>query len=343
MRCPGAALAVLLAAAVPAAAGEVVDLEVSGRSLAIGGAPATPRFVRVVLPDGYEKSPGRRYPVLMLLHSFASGPGDWLGGEGGYEGLHVGAVLDRLQAEGAASGMIVVLPDGGTDLGGSWYCSSPVTGDWETFLAVDVPRAVDGALRTIADRAHRGLAGQSMGAYGALRLAILRPDVFGAVLAMSPLLVEDANPLGEMGARLALIADREHLEAAPVPAKVLWSRARAFSPEPESPPAYARLPYRIERDEVVRDDDVWARWTAQTLRPLLRAHPSALARTVVRIEVGNADPLAGEARQLGAELDSLGVAHELVEFRGGHVQGVRRQFETSVFAFFAKAFADVGR
>ncbi len=337
-----AAILSTLVVAVPVGAqeeGRVVETTVASRVLANRLGDPLERRVLVYLPPGYDRAHGARYPVVYLLHAFGADPRTWLGGEGSYGGLNVARTLDRLITDGKARETIVVMPDAGTRLGGAWYASSPVSGDWEEFIAGDLVRFVDSRFRTRAGPSGRGLAGQSMGGYGALRIALLRPGTFGAVLAMSPVLVEDPNPLGEAGARIALAADPGALESAPIPARVLWSRAAALSPDPGNPPAYARLPFD-EGDEgrVICVPEVWERWTGATLRSLVAAGSSALKRTALRLEVGADDALRGEVERLSRQLEEAGVAHDLEVFDGGHVRGVRRRFERSVFQFFSRAF-----
>ncbi|NIP60054.1 MAG: hypothetical protein GWM92_17195, partial [Gemmatimonadetes bacterium] len=50
------------------------------------------------------------------------------------------------------------------------------------------------------------------------------------------------------------------------------------------------------------------------------------------------DALRGEVERLSRQLEEAGVAHDLEVFDGGHVRGVRRRFERSVFQFFSRAF-----
>jgi enterochelin esterase-like enzyme len=45
---------------------------------------------------------------------------------------------------------------------------------------------IDAHYRTTADRNSRGLVGHSMGGYGATRIGMMHPDVFGALYIMSP-------------------------------------------------------------------------------------------------------------------------------------------------------------
>jgi len=54
------------------------------------------------------------------------------------------------------------------------------------FEAKELVAYIDKNFRTIANRDARGIGGHSMGAYGALKIAMLYPDVFGCAYAMSP-------------------------------------------------------------------------------------------------------------------------------------------------------------
>ena len=86
--------------------------------------------------------------------------------------------------------MIVVLPDSKT-IYNSLPCipSSATTGDFENYVARDVGVAyIDAHYRTIPNRQSRGLVGHSMGGYGASRIGMKHPDVFGALYIMSTLL-----------------------------------------------------------------------------------------------------------------------------------------------------------
>ena len=82
--------------------------------------------------------------------------------------------------------MILVGVSGDNALGGSFYVDSPVSGRWASAIVDDVVTAIDQQYRTLPTSASRGIAGFSMGGYGALALAMENPDVFGAVYALSP-------------------------------------------------------------------------------------------------------------------------------------------------------------
>jgi hypothetical protein len=151
------------------------------------GDPATRRYF-IYLPPSYHVS-DKRYPVFYMLH--ANQPPheqSW---------TPIRGVLDSMIQEGKIGEMIVVFPNvaawTGTRLTelsrldgmahASWLRASPVTGDYETYLAHDLVDAIDAAYRTIAHRDSRAIGGYGCGANGALHLALTHPDVFGAVAA----------------------------------------------------------------------------------------------------------------------------------------------------------------
>src|ERR1019366_5189342 len=59
-------------------------------------------------------------------------------------------------------------------------------GDFENYIARDVVAYMDAHYRTIPSRQSRGLVGHSMGGYGASRIGMKHPEVFGALYIMSP-------------------------------------------------------------------------------------------------------------------------------------------------------------
>ena len=140
---------------------------------------AVDRDVIVFLPPSYQKESKRRYPVVYALHGFFIGADQW-----SHE-IHVPQTIEGAFAQGSLE-MIVVLPDSKTIYNGSMYSSSQTTGDFEKFIYHDVVAYIDAHYRTIPDRRSRGLAGHSMGGYGASRIGMKHPEVFGALYIMSP-------------------------------------------------------------------------------------------------------------------------------------------------------------
>jgi hypothetical protein len=159
------------------------------------------RYARVLgltdttLPASYAAEKTRHYAVVYALHGYSIGAAQWS------QEIHVPQTIEGAFAQGAQE-MIVVLPDSKTVHNGSMYSSSVTTGDFEKFIAHDLVAYIDAHYRTIANRVSRGLVGHSMGGYGASRIGMKHPDVFGSLYIMSPCCMSargagPANPANE--------------------------------------------------------------------------------------------------------------------------------------------------
>ena len=161
------------------------------------------RRIPVWLPPSYDTHPERRYPVLYALTGFGSRGRALLNDNPWSPSLD--DRLDALAAAGAPE-CIVVMPDAYNSFQGSFYSSSATIGDWETYVARELVTAIDAKYRTLARVSSRGLAGHSMGGYGAMRLGMKYPDVFGAVYLMSACCM--TPPAGGAGVASATAAGR---------------------------------------------------------------------------------------------------------------------------------------
>lgn len=95
-------------------------------------------------------------------------------------------LFDRAIATGVIEKCILVAVDMNTPLGSSWYMNASGTGDWEDFVIRELVPYIDANFRTRPNRDSRGIAGIFTGGYGAIRLGLRHPDVFGSVYAMHP-------------------------------------------------------------------------------------------------------------------------------------------------------------
>jgi S-formylglutathione hydrolase FrmB len=127
--------------------------------------------VRILLPAQYDGH--RRLPVLYLLHGAGDTYRTWV------DNTDVETFAARL-------GVIVVMPDSGHTPDSGWYTDwADGSRKWESFhIGVLIPW-VDATFATLASRAHRAVAGLSMGGFGATSYAGRHPDLFGAVASFS--------------------------------------------------------------------------------------------------------------------------------------------------------------
>lgn len=166
----------LLAAAPRTEAGEIRRAQAASATLG-RDIPYT-----LYLPDGYAGN-SRRYPALYLLHGHGGSERDWPEGGG------LAATMNRLIAAGLLAPMLVVMPG----MGNGWYVDNPDPngpGALATALLADLVPAIDRAWRTLPRRDARAVAGLSMGGWGAIRYAMLRPDLFVAAGSLSGALID---------------------------------------------------------------------------------------------------------------------------------------------------------
>lgn len=130
----------------------------------------TDNHVNVFLPPGYCTS-GKRYPVLYLLH----GAGDT---------YQAWATNTDLVTFARAFRLVIVMPSAGKDAQAGWY-SNWLDGEyqWETYHIGVLPAYISHSFRVISGDA--GVAGLSMGGFGALSYAARHPGMFRAAVSFS--------------------------------------------------------------------------------------------------------------------------------------------------------------
>jgi S-formylglutathione hydrolase FrmB len=289
---------------------------------------AVDRDTIVFLPPSYAKDKSRRYPVVYALHGYSIGAEQWAGE------IHVPQTIEGAFAQGAPE-MIVVLPDSKTAHNGSMYSSSVTTGDFERFIAHDVVAYVDAHYRTIAERASRGLVGHSMGGYGASRIGMKHPDVFGALYIMSPCCMS-ARGAGPAGAELekAVEGMKTPSDGVSLPffTRAQLATAAAWSPNPKNPPLYLDLP---TKDGAPRPD-VLAKWAANAPLAFVDQYIGNLRQyRAIAMDVGDQDGLRVDAGKLHDILDTYGIPNTFDVYAGTHTSKVADRFQNHVLKFFA--------
>jgi S-formylglutathione hydrolase FrmB len=317
--------------------GTVEKITVHGKALEGNLEGDSPdRSVTVYLPPSYAADEARRYPVVYLLHGY--------GGRDDTFTLRPEVLTqsaDRLAAAQGFSELIVVTPDAFTLHKGSMYSNSVTTGDWERFVAQDLVEYIDGHYRTLATRISRGLAGHSMGGYGALRIGMTHPGVFSSLYAMSACCLTpmtDRQPSAFAVAE-AIKTHGQAEEAARAPgygASVTLAWAAAWSPNPQNPPLYLDLP---TKDGKLRSE-ILAKWTANAPLTMLEEHVAALnGYYAVAMDVGTKDDLLASNRQVHEAMNRLKIAHRYEEYDGDHTNRVAERLEHNVLVFFSKNLA----
>ena len=256
------------------------------------------------LPPSYGSAPSRRFPVVFYLHGMWGGERDWA------DQGRIGYVADSLIALGMPE-MIIVLPDGDNGYYTDWatpgdaagcrvsppvpepaatYCVA--TPRYEQYLTADVVAWVDSTFRTLASAEHRGIAGLSMGGYGAVTLALRHPGVWSAAASHSGV--------------LSLLRPRS-TDGEPRAGPAIGELERGWGPRfwPLVVPVFGR-----------DTADWWAREPAR-----VAAHRASTGGAIpaLYVDVGTADALVlGGNRHFRDEMRRLGIGLEYYERPGGH-------------------------
>lgn len=125
----------------------------------------------VIRPGSYSTT-GKRLPALYLLHGWSGYYASWM-----KDAPQLPELADRY-------GALIVCPDGGYD---SWYLDSPVNGSirYETFIAKELPAWVEYYYHVENTASARYIAGLSMGGHGAVRTALLYPEVYARAASLA--------------------------------------------------------------------------------------------------------------------------------------------------------------
>ena len=139
----------------------------------------------VLLPPYYATSEAS-YPVLYMLHGQGGNLDEW-------QWYGIAGVAERMMLSGEIQPFIIVLPEGDNSY---WFNHAYGGEAWGDYVARDIVGLVDSLYWTRPWPQARAVGGLSMGADGALQLAMNYPDVFRIAGVHSPALrpYEDAYP-----------------------------------------------------------------------------------------------------------------------------------------------------
>jgi S-formylglutathione hydrolase FrmB len=267
----------------------------------------TTKTLTVYLPPSYGKG-STRYPLLVYLHGRGGSERDWV------TSGQLPRTMDSLVAAGLPEA-IIAMPDGDDGWYTTW-ASLPDPGGcaadtvrkepaatycvpwphYDDYIARDIVAHMDRHYRTRGTADSRGIAGLSMGGYGAITLALVYPDVFAAGASHSGVL----SPRLRLGASPA---DRARhgttMQELAAGAQHLWPSLRAV---------------------FGNDTIAWRARDPQILAERLdaRVRRGEARMPALRFDIGVDDTWAAQNRDLDAALTRLGVAHTFVQHPGAH-------------------------
>lgn len=310
---------------------------------------STSRDLLIYLPASYGQ-PEKRYPVIYYLLDF------------GLKIRDVTILPEEIQKDAAAGltkELIIVFVSGSNSLGGSFYVNSPVTGNWDDFIAQDIVRYMDEHYRTLPNRSSRGISGYAVGGFGALSVAMRHPDVFGSVYSMNPTLFDvdglAGSPLFSEQHTIDTVLDlqahelmtrsiNDAISAMQHAGDAQFSVAygTTFAANPQGKPPYMDYPYKRQNGGIFRDEAIWQRWEAgfgNLPNKIIQYKESLKKLSNIALACGNSTPyiwaLQG-CRAFSKQLTDANITNQLLTFPGAVEPDLRQGIRGYALPFFSE-------
>ena len=164
------------------------------------------RKYAIYLPPDYETSQ-RSYPVLYLLHGGGDDQRGWV------QFGEVQNITDKAIREGAATSMIIVMPDANTGRRG-YSNDASNTWHYEDFFFQELMPFIEKTYRVKTEKRYRAVAGLSMGGDGTFTYALHHPELFAAACPLSA----GTGPINLDSTRAKLKRDNNNIDDSAVTA-----------------------------------------------------------------------------------------------------------------------------
>ena len=220
---------------------------------------------------------------------------------------------------------------------------------------------IDKNYRTIPNRENRGLSGHSMGGNGALKIAMLNPEVFSMVYAMSPAVLDWSNDftlenpgfkrLSEYKSENEIIEglanSQEKDGFIDFYATVIASMARAYATNENVTNVAEISPVYYENDQPKVNDSIKKIWENNFPLNMIDNHLSALKSFKgIKIDWGRNEDfphVPPTALAFSKKLEENGIIHFSEEYLGDHgnkLAGFDGRIYTDMLPFFEMFFQD---
>lgn len=325
----------------------VVDREIRSENIAhnkIGIDPV--RKMMVYLPTGYGTS-AKLYPVIYFL------PTPFDSYRAPFDKRNAQSLFDHAIAAGVIDQFILVCVDMTTPLGSSWYVNSPVTGNWEDFMIQELVPYIDANFKTLPNRNSRGIAGDFMGGYGAIRFGMKYPDVFGSVYALHPVGTGSGLKIMDSLPNWDLLANAKSLDDVKKDgySQIFTSIFQAHLPNVDKPPLYIDLSARKVDGQLVIDSKLMTRlrnnFFLESMIPQYADNLKSLRGLKIdwsRSDLNQDHVYANQA--LTHKLNEFGIVHEAEEYNGAWGEpnwGEGGRVYTEVLPFFRRHLVFEGK
>lgn len=293
------------------------------------------RELLIYFPPSYKRT-NKRYPVVYLISGF-TGYGKMNMNLSPYS-ENIQQRLDRLIKTKKINEMIVVMPDCITKYGGSQYVNSAATGEYEDYLIKEIIPYIDRTFRTIPRAGSRAIIGKSSGGYGAMRLSMRHPDIFGLMVTHSgdsafeycymkdfPDFVVQIQKYGKGHNAVKKFINTEINSRQPKSRDFhnilnIIGMSSCYSPNPKRREYNFDLPFDLYTAELI--PEVWNRWLKFDPVRLISKYKQNLKKLrMIFIDCGTKDEfnLQAGARIFADKLRKNGIKCYHQEFNDGHM------------------------
>lgn len=267
------------------------------------------------LPEGYNAADtATKYPVIVFLHGASVTAAEMVNTMEPYLNNFLGKLLFEKLFK-----VIFVIPDGSSPpYKGSFYTNSELYGNYEDYIAADLPAEIRANYKTYPYREKWSIMGHSMGGYGAMKIALKHPaDYIGVASLSGPLNTTYFDELLPL-----LLA--EHGSTPPYNfdysgnvTQLAYSMAGAFSPDLAADPP---IQFPVATDGTMKMD-VMAKWESNNPINMIRSWKGNPA-TAVFTYCGGKDEfkLLSQNQMFSDSLEKYHLPHKFVkDSSGDHV------------------------
>jgi len=306
----------------------------------------------------------KRFPVVYFLGGFGDEAAYFTNSM--YQNLKIQQSLQDLAANKTIGEMIVVIISGANFLGGSFYANSEVGGNWEDYIVKDVISYIDSHYKTIADAAHRGISGHSMGGSGAISIGIKHPDIFGSIYALSPGIFDKNGLVNSQMFQEPFLAEKFmkcEKENSELPRDKAHEKlvnfcdnsrdmdlifmiayGMAFSPNAKKNAPYIDFPYKGKAAKSNLDKDIWKRWEygfGAWEEKIKTYKDNILKLKAIGVDYGLQDEnkwITDGCKYFTKLMNDSKIPIKSVSFNGGHQDKLRERIEKFLLPFFSAVF-----
>ena len=288
--------------------------------------------IHIYLPPSYHEV-GYAFPVLYFLAGWNCA-----------SILRIAEYEARLSQDNMEE-MIVVLVKGCNRLQGSWYVNSVVTGNWEDVIRFDVINYIDSNFRTIRKNQCRGIAGHSMGGFGAFNMAMKFPNIFNSYYGASPTLLNNNYLEDFFGFNdddfvkncidylESLKADYREIELQnltntflnqPVFLQCVLSLGAAFAPDANGHVPYLHFPYSLNENRQLIENDsmlnIWLDALGNWDKKIELSYHNLLTYDTLIFNYGDEEDVTGRGvRNVYDITKKYDIESSIIVHEGGHI------------------------